>query len=202
MIKHQEERLKKQRRKGGFDYPKSSETAEANKRTLEIEVDKDDRLDIELPEEKKFNEEKIVDKMVKPDIEVFLNSSLSTLSGEPDVLIMGALNDYLEEKQRELEKLPMEQAEKERLAEEQRQREAEKAASEADRAQARAETEKRRGMLQELMKKTARSVDDVWYIEPSEFKGEDMVKLYLTKVQFVSSDTREAAWWSANGMFK
>ncbi|KAL3576066.1 hypothetical protein D5086_021349 [Populus alba] len=143
MIKHQEERLKKQRRKGGFDYPKSSETAEANKRTLEIEVDKDDRLDIELPEEKKFNEEKIVDKVVKPDIEVFLNSSLSTLSSEPDVLIMGALNDYLEEKQRELEKLPMEQAEKERLAEEQRQREAEKAASEADRAQARAETEKK-----------------------------------------------------------
>ena len=29
------------------------------------------------------------------------------------------------------------------------------------------------------MKKTARSVDDVCYIEPSEFKGEDMVKLYL-----------------------
>jgi len=38
-------------------------------------------------------------------------------------------------------------------------------------------------MLQELMKKTARSVDDVWHIEPSEFKGEDMVKLYLTKAQ-------------------
>jgi hypothetical protein len=49
-IKHQEERLKKQRRKGGFDYPKSSETAEANKQTLEIEVDKDDKLEIELPE--------------------------------------------------------------------------------------------------------------------------------------------------------
>ncbi|KAH8493309.1 hypothetical protein H0E87_020138 [Populus deltoides] len=107
-------------------------------------------------------------------------------------------NFLLKEKHRELEKLPKEQAEKERLAEEQRQREAEKAASEADRAQARAETEKRRGMLQELMKKTARSVDDVWHIEPSEFKGEDMVKLYLTKAQCVSSDTREAAWWSAN----
>ncbi|KAG6754574.1 hypothetical protein POTOM_040363 [Populus tomentosa] len=107
-------------------------------------------------------------------------------------------NFLLEEKHRELEKLPMEQAVKERLAEEQRQREAEKAASEADRAQARAETEKRRGMLQELMKKTARSVDDVWYMEPSEFKGEDMVKLYLTEVQLASSDTREAAWWSAN----
>jgi hypothetical protein len=87
-------------------------------------------------------------------------------------------NFLLKEKHRELEKLPKEQAEKERLAEEQRQREAEKAASEADRAQARAETEKRRGMLQELMKKTARSVDDVWYIEPSEFKGEDMLMTF------------------------
>ena len=52
-------------------------------------------------------------------------------------------NFLLKEKHRESEKLPKEQAEKERLAEEQRQREAEKAASEADRAQARAETEKR-----------------------------------------------------------
>lgn len=201
--------LKNKGEKEGSITPKSSETAEANKRTLE---DKDDKLEIELPEEKKFNEEKIVEKVslkhkevtvkrnqmvkngsisragkgatlpqdkivvegsqvddlendgvkeesiatdekmteddsleiklkleteenlrkleierlaeenlrkqkieglaeenvskvnklfvypqvVKPDIEVFLNSSLSTLSSEPDVLIRGALNDYLE----------------------------------------------------------------------------------------------------------
>ncbi|KAG6755731.1 hypothetical protein POTOM_039133 [Populus tomentosa] len=179
--------------------------APANKRTLEIEVDKDDRLDIELPEEKKFNEEKIVDKdkiVVEgsqfDDLEndgIVKDESIATdekMTGDDSLEIklkleteeslrkleierlaeenlrgmdaFGYDNFLLKEKQRELEKLPMEQAEKERLAEEQRQREAEKAASEADRAQARAETEKRRGMLQELMKKTARSVDDVCII--------------------------------------
>nr|TKR74957.1 hypothetical protein D5086_0000289980 [Populus alba] len=59
----------------------------------------DDSLEIKLKLEteeslRKLEIERIL--MVKPDIEVFLNSSLSTLSGEPDVLIMGALNDYLE----------------------------------------------------------------------------------------------------------
>lgn len=233
--------------------------------------------------------------MVKPDedIEVFLNRSLSTLSDEPDILIMGAFNDWrwksftfrlskthlngdwwscqvhvpkeaykmdfvffngqdvydnndrkdfyilveggmdafafddflLEEKRRELEKLAKEQAVKERLAEEQRRREAEKAASEADRAQARAEIEKRRRTLQELMKKAARSFNNVCHVEPSEFKGEDTIKLYYNKSsgplahandlwvhgghnnwkdglsiveRLVSSDKKDGDWWYAN----
>ncbi|CBI23240.3 unnamed protein product, partial [Vitis vinifera] len=144
--------------------------------------------------------------VVKPDqdIEVFLNRSVSTLSNEPDVMIMGAFNDWrwksftiqlnkthlqgdwwsyilLEEKRRELEKLAKEQAERERQAEEQRRIEAEKAAREADRAQARAETERRREMLQHLMKKGAVSVDNVWCIEPREFKGDDLVRLYYNR---------------------
>ncbi|KAL6332130.1 hypothetical protein AAG906_001844 [Vitis piasezkii] len=189
--------------------------------------------------------------VVKPDqdIEVFLNRSLSTLSNEPDVMIMGAFNDWrwksftiqlnkthlqgdwwscqvhipkeaykmdfvffngtnvydnnnqndfcipvnggmdalafedilLEEKHRELEKLAKEQAERERQAEEQRRIEAEKAAREADRAQARAETERRREMLQHSMKKAAVSVDNVWCIEPHEFKGDDLVRLYYNR---------------------
>ncbi|KAJ6367472.1 hypothetical protein OIU78_000098, partial [Salix suchowensis] len=182
------------------------------------------KQEIEILAEENFskgNKLFVYPQMVKADedIEVFLNRSLSTLSDEPDILIMGAFNDWswksftfrlskthlegdwwscqvhvpkeaykmdfvffngqdvydnndtkdfyilveggmdasafydflLEEKHRELEKLAKEQAEKERLAEEQRRREAEKAASEADRAQARAEIEKRRGTLQELM---------------------------------------------------
>jgi hypothetical protein len=237
--------------------------------------------------------------MVKPDedIEVFLNRSLSTLSDEPDILIMGAFNDWrwksftfrlskthlngdwwscqvhvpkeaykmdfvffngqdvydnndrkdfyilveggmdafafddflLEEKRRELEKLAKEQAVKERLAEEQRRREAEKAASEADRAQARAEIEKRRRTLQELMKKAARSFNNVCHVEPSEFKGEDTIKLYYNKSsgplahandlwvhgghnnwkdglsiveRLVSSDKKDGDWWYANGMLE
>ncbi|XP_044496171.1 starch synthase 3, chloroplastic/amyloplastic-like [Mangifera indica] len=189
--------------------------------------------------------------VVKPDedIEVFLNRGLSTLNDEPDVLIMGAFNDWrwksftarlnktqlqgdwwscqlhvpkesykmdfvffngqnkydnndqkdfcitveqgmdvfafedflLEEKRREQEKLAAEKAERERQEEERRRIEAEKAADEADKEQAKKETERKREMLHQFMKKAARSVDNVWYIEPSEFKGGDLVRLYYHK---------------------
>ncbi|KAM5588721.1 hypothetical protein ABKV19_006936 [Rosa sericea] len=93
-----------------------------------------------------------------------------------------AFEDFLlEEKRKELEKLAEEQAERERQAEEQRRIEAEKAAQEADRAEAKAETERRRKLVQELTKKAVRSVPDVWYIEPSEFKGKDLVRLYYNR---------------------
>ncbi|KAK3188383.1 hypothetical protein Dsin_027944 [Dipteronia sinensis] len=189
--------------------------------------------------------------VVKPDqdIELFLYRSLSTLSNEPDLLVLGAFNDWrwksftvrlnkthlkgdwwschlhvpkeaykmdfvffngqdvydnnnmkdfcitveggmdlfafedflLEEKRLEQEKLAREQAERERQEEERRRIEAEKAASEADRTQAKMETEKKREMLQRLMKTAARSVDNVWYIEPKEFKGEDLIRIYYNK---------------------
>lgn len=228
------------------------------------------------------------------DIEVFLNKSLSALRNEPNVMIMGAFNDWrwksfstelsktdlngdwwscqvhvpkeaykadfvffygkdvyenndtkdfcipveggisvfefedflLEEKRRELEKLAKEQAERERQAEEQRRMEVEKAAREADRAQAKREAERRRGMLQELMKKAIKSVDNLWYIEPSLFKGKDKVKLYYNKSSgplanakdiwihggynnwkdglsivsmLVRSEKKEGDWWYADG---
>ncbi|XP_015958619.1 soluble starch synthase 3, chloroplastic/amyloplastic [Arachis duranensis] len=189
--------------------------------------------------------------VVKPDedIEVFLNKSVSTLSYEQDIFIMGAFNDWrwksftfrlskthlkgdwwscqihipreaykvdfvffngqdvydnndqkdffipvvggmdelafedflLEEKRKELEKLAREEAERERQAEEQRRREAEEAAKEADRLQARAETERRRELLPQLMENAVRSLDKVWYVEPSEFKGKDLIRLYYNK---------------------
>ncbi|XP_057960630.1 starch synthase 3, chloroplastic/amyloplastic [Malania oleifera] len=189
--------------------------------------------------------------VVKPDqdIEVFFNRSISTLNTEPDVIIMGAFNDWrwksfttrlnkshlkgdwwscqihvpkeaykidfvffngknaydnndkkdfcipveggmdlfafedflLEEKLKELEKIAMEQAERERQAEEQRRIEAEKAASEADKAEARVEIGRRREMLQQVMKRAMLSVDNVWCIEPSEFKGEDSIRLYYNR---------------------
>ncbi|KAB5560407.1 hypothetical protein DKX38_005364 [Salix brachista] len=259
------------------------------------------KQEIEILAEENFskgNKLFVYPQMVKADedIEVFLNRSLSTLGDEPDILIMGAFNDWswksftfrlskthlegdwwscqvhvpkeaykmdfvffngqdvydnndtkdfyilveggmdasafydflLEEKHRELEKLAKEQAEKERLAEEQRRREAEKAASEADRAQARAEIEKRRGTLQELMKKAASSFNNVWHVEPSEFKGKDLIKLYYNKSsgplaqandlwihgghnnwkdglsiveRLVSSDRKDGDWWYANESF-
>nr|QOW94462.1 SSS [Lilium brownii var. giganteum] len=86
----------------------------------------------------------------------------------------------LEEKQKELQRLAAEQAERERQAEEQRRREAEKAASEADRSQARAEVDKKRGAFQQVLT-LAQSTGTVWYIEPSEFKGGDRVRLYYDR---------------------
>ena len=236
--------------------------------------------------------------VVKPDqdIEVFLNRNLSTLNNEPDVLIMGAFNDWrwksftirlnkthlngdwwscqvpvpreaykvdfvffngqnvydnndkkdfsipveggmdayafedflLEEKRKELEKLAKEQAERERQEEEQRRMEAERIAKEEDRSLARAETARRREVLQQLMKKAVKSIDNVWYIEPSEFKGKDLIRLYYNKSsgplthanevwihgghnnwkdglsiveRLLKSGSKDGDWWYADGMF-
>ncbi|XAR65647.1 Starch synthase [Bertholletia excelsa] len=145
-----------------------------------------------------------------------------TVEGGMDVIEFE--NFLLEEKRRELEKLAKEQAERERQAEEQRRLEAEKAASEADRAQARVEVQRRKEMLQDMMKKAARFVDNIWHIEPSEFKGEDMVRLYYNRrsgplvhandiwihggynnwkdglsiaARLFSSDRKDGDWWYA-----
>ncbi|CAL1372657.1 unnamed protein product [Linum trigynum] len=189
--------------------------------------------------------------VVKPDqeVEVFLNRRLSTLVNQPEVLVMGAFNDWkwksftgrlsktdlredwwscrirvpkeaykmdfvffngkdmyennnkkdfyvlveggmdefefedflLEEKRRELERLAEEKAERDRQAEEERLIEAEKAAREADRAQAKAEVEKRRELLQKMTEKAVKSVENVWFMEPREFQGEGTVRLYYNK---------------------
>nr|VDC65487.1 unnamed protein product [Brassica rapa] len=199
------------------------------------------------------------------DIEVFLNITLSTLNKEPDVLIMGAFNDWrwksftrilektwingdwlsclvhipkeaykidfvffngqsvydnnnskdfiidikngmdkvefenflLEEKWREQEKLAKEEAEREREEEEKRRIEARKAAIEADRAQAKAETQRRREMLQQALEKAVVSARNVWYIEPSNFKGGDRVKLYYNKSSGPLANAKEI--WTHGG---
>jgi len=234
---------------------------------------------------------------VKPDddIEIFLNRSLSTLKDEPQVMIIGAFNDWrwksftiklekshlkgdlwscrihvpkeaykidfvffngkdvydnndmkdfhliveggmgpitfedflLEEKRRELEELAKEQAERERQAEEQRRREEEEAAREADRAQAKSEVQRKREKLAELTKNASRSVENVWFFEPHEFKDGDLVRLYYNRssgplaqandiwihgshngwlhglsiiAKLVKSEKEGADWWYAAGM--
>jgi len=234
---------------------------------------------------------------VKPDddIEIFLNRSLSTLKDEPQVMIIGAFNDWrwksftiklekshlkgdlwscrihvpkeaykidfvffngkdvydnndmkdfhliveggmgpitfedflLEEKRRELEELAKEQAERERQAEEQRRREEEEAAREADRAQAKSEVQRKREKLAELTKNASRSVENVWFFEPYEFKDGDLVRLYYNRssgplaqandiwihgshngwlhglsiiAKLVKSEKEGADWWYAAGM--
>ncbi|XP_009357455.2 LOW QUALITY PROTEIN: starch synthase 3, chloroplastic/amyloplastic [Pyrus x bretschneideri] len=272
-----------------------------NEVSLKLKLEREEKLRKEeiarLAEENfsRGNKIFVYPQVVKPDqdIEVFLNRSISTLSNEPEVQMMGAFNDWrwksfnlrlnktqlkgdwwscqfhvpkesykidfvffngqnvydnndaknfwitveggmdllafedflLEEKRKEQEKLAKEQAERERQAEEQRRIEAEKAASEADRAQAKTEIVKRRQMVQELIKKAVRSVEDVWHIEPREFKGEDLVKLYYNRSsgplahakelwihgghngwtdglsiveRLVSSERKDGDWWYAN----
>ncbi|KAM1005164.1 hypothetical protein TB1_005253 [Malus domestica] len=285
------------------DTDKGIDTSEklTNEVSLKLKLEREEKLRKEeitrLAEENFSSGYKIFvyPQVVKPDqdIEVFLHKSISTLSNEPEVQMMGAFNDWrwkpftfrlnktqlkgdwwscrfhvpkesykinfvffngqnvydnndakdfyitveggmdlfafedflLEEKRKEQEKLAKERAERERQAEEQRRIEAEKAASEADRAQAKAEIVKRRQMVQELIKKAVRSVEDVWHIEPREFNGEDLVKLYYNRSsgplvhakelwihgghngwmdglsiveRLVSSERKDGDWWYAN----
>lgn len=83
----------------------------------------------------------------------------------------------IEEKRKELERLAKEQALKEREAEEQRKRDEIKAEQEADMAQAKMEVQKKREAINRVRKFAAKYVDDLWYIEPSIFKGKDKVKI-------------------------
>ncbi|XP_042478989.1 starch synthase 3, chloroplastic/amyloplastic-like [Macadamia integrifolia] len=229
------------------------EMEEYSVKKLEIDADMRRQVIEDLAQENfsRGNKMFVYPQLVKPDqdVELFLNRSLSTLKDEPDVLIMGAFNDWrwkhfmvklnkthlngdwwscqlyvpkeaykidfvffnggdvydnndkkdffipveggmdvlafedflLEEKRRELERLAAEQAERERQAEEERRKEAERAAREADKAQARMEVEKRQEALHQLMKKAVRSTDNIWHIEPSEFKGGDLVRLFYNR---------------------
>ncbi|XP_019439822.1 PREDICTED: starch synthase 3, chloroplastic/amyloplastic-like isoform X1 [Lupinus angustifolius] len=103
-----------------------------------------------------------------------------------------AFADFLlEEKRKELVKLAKEQAEKERQAEEQRRMEEDKAAREADRSQARVEIERRREVLPQLLKNAVNSLDNVWYIEPSEFKDNDLVRLYYNRSSGLLAHAKE-----------
>ncbi|KAG8634365.1 hypothetical protein MANES_17G038908v8 [Manihot esculenta] len=259
---------------------------------LKMEMEENSqKQEIEVLAEENFsrgNKLFVYPQLAKPDkyIQVYLNRSLSTLNNEPDVLIMGAFNEwrwksftmrlnkthlkgdwwscqvhvpkeaykmdfvffngknaYDNNDKRDfcipievgmdafpsddflLEEKCREQSERERRAEEQRQREEEKAASEADRAKAKVKTEKSQEILLQLMKNAARSVDNVWYIEPSEFHGGGLVQLYYNKSsgplshandlwihggynnwndglvfveKLVKSERKEGDWWYAN----
>ncbi|KAF6168145.1 hypothetical protein GIB67_011530 [Kingdonia uniflora] len=97
-------------------------------------------------------------------------------------LSLSAFEDFLlEEKRGELERLAAEEAEKKRQANEQRRIEEEKAATEANRAQARAEIVRRRELILSVMKKATRSSENVWSIEPSDFKDGELVRLYYNR---------------------
>ncbi|XP_074328864.1 starch synthase 3, chloroplastic/amyloplastic [Apium graveolens] len=119
-----------------------------------------------------FNGKNVYDNNDKKDYYIPIMGGMDVLEFEEFLL---------EEKRRELEKHAKEQAEKERYANELRRIEEEKQAREADRAQARGEAERRREMLQGVIKKAVTSVHNLWFIEPEEFRGEDIIKLYYNR---------------------
>ncbi|XP_073008814.1 starch synthase 3, chloroplastic/amyloplastic-like isoform X1 [Typha latifolia] len=87
----------------------------------------------------------------------------------------------LEEKQRELERIATEQAERERQAEEQRRKEEEKAAIDADRAQAKIDVGRKREILQRQMKLATTSLENVWHIVPNVFTDGKTVRLFYNR---------------------
>ncbi|XP_057416029.1 starch synthase 3, chloroplastic/amyloplastic-like [Lotus japonicus] len=129
-----------------------------------------------------FNGQNAYDNNDRKDFSISVDSGMDALSFE-DFLV--------EEKRRELEKLALEQAERERQEEEKRQMEAEKAAEEEDRSLARVETERKRDKLQQLLNKAVKFMDNVWYIEHGEFNGKDSVRLYYNRSSGPLSNSKE-----------
>ncbi|CAD6262190.1 unnamed protein product [Miscanthus lutarioriparius] len=90
-----------------------------------------------------------------------------------------SFEDFLvEEKQKELERLAAEEAERKRQAEEERRRAEERAAMEADRAQAKSEVEMKKEKLRQMLSSASRDADNLWFIEPNTYRGGDRVRLY------------------------
>jgi len=139
-----------------------------------------------------------------------------------------SFEDFLvEEKQKELERLAAEEAERKRQAEEECRREEERAAMEADRAQAKSEVEMKKEKLHQMLSSASRYADYLWYIEPNTYKGGDRVRLYYNRSsrplmhnneiwmhggynnwidglsiseRLVKSHEKDGDWWYAEGM--
>ncbi|KAF6993850.1 hypothetical protein CFC21_010678 [Triticum aestivum] len=101
--------------------------------------------------------------------------------------IEGTMNEDLfedflvKEKQRELEKLAMEEAERRTQTEEQRRSKEARAADEAVRAQAKAEIEIKNKKLQSMLSLARTCVDNLWYIEASTDTSGDTIRLYYNR---------------------
>ncbi|KAL6843123.1 hypothetical protein ACP4OV_026836 [Aristida adscensionis] len=90
--------------------------------------------------------------------------------------------DFLiEERQKELERLAMEEAENRRKAEQQRRREQERVADESDKAHAKAEVEMKKKNFQNILGVARTHVDNLWYIEPGTDRRGATVRLYYNR---------------------
>lgn len=90
--------------------------------------------------------------------------------------------DFLvKEKQRELERLAIEEAERRTQTEEQRRRKEEKAADEAIWAQVKAEVETKKNKLHNMLSLARTCVDNLWYTDTSTDTRGDTVRLYYNR---------------------
>jgi len=90
--------------------------------------------------------------------------------------------DFLvEEKQRELERFAIEEAERKKQTEEEKRMKEEKAAHEAAMAQAKAEIVTKKNKLQNVLDSAKGSVDNLWYIEPISTVQEATVRVYYNR---------------------
>ncbi|KAG8046694.1 hypothetical protein GUJ93_ZPchr0008g14009 [Zizania palustris] len=93
-----------------------------------------------------------------------------------------SFDDFLvEEKQRELERLAIEEAERRRHAEEQQWMEKERAADQATRAEAKKEVELKKNKLQNMLRLARTHVDNLWHVESSTYGQGDTVRLYYNR---------------------
>eukprot|EP00252_Welwitschia_mirabilis_P009331 TRINITY_DN21856_c0_g1_i2.p1 TRINITY_DN21856_c0_g1~~TRINITY_DN21856_c0_g1_i2.p1 ORF type:complete len:1127 (+),score=268.55 TRINITY_DN21856_c0_g1_i2:154-3534(+) len=93
-----------------------------------------------------------------------------------------AFEDFLlEEKRRELEKIAAEQAKREREAAIKRMEEEERAGKEQDKEEAKKQVAQKKMQTHQIFQKAVKSIDGLWYIEPTEFQGGDKVKLYYNR---------------------
>ncbi|CAO2176168.1 unnamed protein product [Urochloa humidicola] len=88
---------------------------------------------------------------------------------------------FVEEKKRELERLATEEAERKTQTVEQLRLKEERAANEADRAQAKAEIQTKKIKLQNILDSAKASDDSLWYIEPITTTQGATVRLYYNR---------------------
>ncbi|XP_068504356.1 starch synthase 3, chloroplastic/amyloplastic-like [Phaseolus vulgaris] len=119
-----------------------------------------------------FNGENVYDNNDKRDFSIPVDGGIDASEFE---------NFLLEEKRIELERLAKEEAEKEEEEKKKRKMELEKVGRDEDRSMARAEVEKKKKLLQELTKNAVKCIENVWYMEPSEFKEKNLVRLYYNR---------------------
>ncbi|XP_039814940.1 starch synthase 3, chloroplastic/amyloplastic-like isoform X3 [Panicum virgatum] len=123
------------------------------------------------------------------DFVFFNGSTMYENNGKNDFVIQiestmdeHSFADFLdEEKQRELERFAMEEAERKKQTEEEKRIKEERVAHEAAKAQAKAEIVTKKNKLHNVLDSAKGSIDNLWYIEPITTVQEATVRVYYNR---------------------